>query len=83
MLMCDAAEKQAYPHSFRHTSCINLARAEVPLRVIQQLTGHKVLNTLTIYLRATQEETDKAIAKLPKLSRNKREQPVFAWDYQR
>ena len=65
MLVCDAAAKEAHPHSFRHTFCINLARAEIPLHVIQELTGHKMLNTLRIYLRVTQGETDKAISKLP------------------
>ena len=78
MLICDATERQAYPHSFRHTSCINLALAEVPLHVIEQLTAHKLLNTLSIYLKVTQEETDSAIAKLPSWNRNKRGQPVFA-----
>ena len=78
MLICDATEKQAYPYSFRHTFCINLAQADVPLHVIEQLTAHKLLNTLSIYLKVTQEETDSAIAKLPSWNRNKRGQPVFA-----
>jgi len=77
MLVCDATETQAYPHSFRHTFCMNLARAEVPLHVIQELTGHKTLNTLRIYIRVTQQETDKAICKLPKMRQNRREQQVF------
>ena len=77
MLMCDATEKQAYPHSFRHTFCINLARAEVPVHIIQELTGHKMLNTLRIYLKVTQKETDKAIAKLPGWSKHKGGQLVL------
>jgi len=77
MLVCDAAEKQAYPHSFRHTFCVNLAQAEVPLHVIQELTGHRMLNTLRIYLRVTQRKTDEAIAKLPSWNKHKRGQPVF------
>ena len=72
-------EEKLHPHSFRHTFCINLARAEVPLHVIQKLTGHKMLNTLRIYLKVTQEETDKAIAKLPSWNRNKRGQSVFSY----
>ena len=79
MLACDAAEKQAYPHSFRHTFCINLARAGVPLHVIQEFTGHKLLNTLRIYLEVTQDETDKATAKLPSWNGNKRGQSVFSY----
>lgn len=69
-------EHKLHPHSFRHTFCINLARAEVPLHVIQELTGHKMLNTLRIYLKVTQGETDKAIAKLPSWNKHKRGQPV-------
>jgi len=78
MLVCDATEKQAYPHSFRHTFCTNLAQAGVPLHVIQELTGHKMLNTLRIYLTVTQDEADTAMARLPTWNRNKRGQPVFA-----
>ena len=70
-------EEKLRPHSFRHTFCINLARSKVPLHVIQELTGHKMLNTLRIYLKVTQEETDKAIAKLPRLNKYRNEQPVF------
>ena len=70
-------EEKLHPHSFRHTFCINLARAEVPLHVIQELTGHKTLNTLRIYLKVAQEETDKAIEKLPTWNKNRKEQPVF------
>jgi site-specific recombinase XerD len=73
------SEEKLHPHSFRHTFCINLARAAVPLHVIQELTGHKMLNTLRIYLKVTQEETDKAIAKLPSWNRNKRGQSVFSY----
>ena len=77
MLMCDAAEKQAYPHSFQHTFRLDLARAQVPLHVIQELSGHKMLNTLTIYLRVTQQETDEAIAKTPTWNRTRKGQPLF------
>jgi len=70
-------EEKLHPHSFRHSFCINLARAEVPLHVIQELTGHKTLNTLRIYLKVAQEETDKAIAKLPTWNKNRKEQQVF------
>jgi len=78
MLVCDAAEKQAYPHSFRHTFCINLAKPRNPLHVIQELTRHKMLNTLRIYLRVSQEETDKALRKLPSLNMVKKsKQTVF------
>jgi len=72
------SEEKLHPHSFRHTFCINLARAEVPLHVIQELTGHNTLNTLSIYLKVASEETDRAITKLPSLKKNKRRQPVFA-----
>ena len=71
------SKEKLHPHSFRHTFCVNLARAGVPLHVIQELTGHKMLNTLRIYLKVTQGETDKAIAKLPSWKKKKREQPIF------
>lgn len=71
------SEDKLHPHSFRHTFCINLSRAEVPLHIIQELAGHKTLNTLRIYLKVTQEETDKAIAKLPTWNRNRKDHLVF------
>jgi len=70
-------EDKLHPHSFRHTFCINLSRAEVPLHVIQELSGHETLNTLRIYLKVTQDETDKAIAKLPAWNKDRKDQPVF------
>lgn len=62
-------DEKLHPHSFRHTFCINLAQADVPLHVIQKPSGHKTLNTLRIYLRVTQDETDYAISKLPSLNK--------------
>lgn len=64
--------EKLHPHSLRHSFCINLARAEVPLHIIQELSGHKTLNTLRIYLRVTQTETDEAIKKLPPFGRPNR-----------
>ena len=65
-------DEKLHPHSLRHNSCINLARAEVPLHIILELSGHKTLNTLRIYLRVTQTETDEAIKKLPYFNRPNR-----------
>jgi len=70
-------DEKLHPHSFRHAFCVNLARAEVPLHIIQELSGHKTLNTLRIYLRITREETDRAIAKLPSWNKHKSGQAVF------
>lgn len=39
--------------------------AHKPREKYQELTGHKMLNTLRIYLRVTQRKTDETIAKLP------------------
>ncbi len=70
--------EKLHPHSFRHTFCINLAQAEVPLHIIQELAGHRRLNTLRIYLRVTQGEADKAIARLPGWNmKRKKGQEVF------
>lgn len=65
-------DEKLHPHSLQHSFCINLARAEVPLHIIQELSGHKTLNTLRIYLRVTQTETDEAIKKLPYFNRPNR-----------
>jgi integrase/recombinase XerD len=59
-------EEKLHPHSFRHTFCINLARANVPLHVIQAASGHRMLNTLRIYLKVSEAETDKALWRLPR-----------------
>jgi len=75
--MAAIPEEKLHPHSFRHTFSINLTQADVPLHIIQELTGHKMLNTLRIYLRVTQRKTDETIAKLPSWNKHKRGQPVF------
>lgn len=70
-------EEKLHPHSFRHTFCMDLARAGVPLHVIQELTGHTNLNTLRIYLKVTGQEGDEAIGKLPGLGTPRRGAQVF------
>ena len=61
-------DEKLHPHSLRHNFCINLTRVEVPLHIIQELSGYTTLNTLRIYLRVTQTETDEAIEKLSAIS---------------
>ena len=72
------SEEKLHPHSFRHTFCVNLTLAGVPLHVIQELTGHKMLDTLRVYLKVTQRETDEIINRLPELNKVKKiGKPVF------
>jgi molybdate transport system regulatory protein len=40
-----------HPHILRHSYCIELLRAGVPVTVVQDLVGHSSLNTTAIYLR--------------------------------
>lgn len=49
-------------HSFRRTTLTLLHRNRVPLRVIQQISGHKSLDQLAKYLEVSDEEVRGAIA---------------------
>jgi site-specific recombinase XerD len=40
-----------HPHILRHSYCIELLRAGVPVTIVQDLAGHSSLNTTAIYLR--------------------------------
>lgn len=51
-------------HSFRRTALTRLSAAGVPLRVIQELSGHKTLSALQRYLEVGEEEVERAIAAL-------------------
>jgi integrase/recombinase XerD len=51
-------------HSFRRTALTRLSAAGVPLRVIQELSGHKTLSALQRYLEVGEDEVERAIAAL-------------------
>ena len=43
-------------HSFRHTALTMMSSAGIPLRVIQEISGHNDLRTLQRYLEVTPEQ---------------------------
>ena len=51
-------------HSFRRTSLTIMSAAGVPLRVIQEISGHRSLQALQRYLEVREEEVERAIAAL-------------------
>ncbi|MBD2234936.1 tyrosine-type recombinase/integrase [Phormidium tenue] len=51
-------------HSFRRTALTNLSNVGVPLRVIQEISGHRSLASLQRYLEVSPEQKKRAIAAL-------------------
>jgi integrase/recombinase XerD len=51
-------------HSFRRTALTAMSSAGVPLRVIQEVSGHRSLNELQKYLEVSEEQRRSAIASL-------------------
>jgi integrase/recombinase XerD len=51
----------ASTHSFRRTALTRLSNAGVPLRVIQEISGHKSLGELQRYLAVTEQQVEEAI----------------------
>ena len=51
-------------HSFRRTQLSSLHKKGVPLKVIQSLSGHQSLSTLSLYLEVDDSDKKKAIAHL-------------------
>ena len=54
----------ASTHSFRRTTLTRLSNAGVPLRVIQEISGHKTLSELQKYLEVSDQQMEDAIAVL-------------------
>jgi integrase/recombinase XerD len=48
-------------HSFRRTALTTMASAGIPLRVIQEISGHRSLTALQRYLEVTDEQVSAAI----------------------
>lgn len=54
----------ASTHSFRRTALTRLSNAGVPLRVIQEISGHETLTALQKYLEVSEQQVEDAIAHL-------------------
>ena len=46
-------KKHIHPHVFRHSYATHLIEANVPIRHVQNLLGHKTLNSTMVYLHVT------------------------------
>lgn len=55
-------------HSFRRTALTQLSNAGIPLRVIQEISGHRTLDELYKYLEVREEQVRGAVAALAMLS---------------
>jgi integrase/recombinase XerD len=49
-------------HSFRRTALTQMSNAGIPLRTIQEISGHSDLGTLQRYLEVTPEQKRKAVS---------------------
>jgi integrase/recombinase XerD len=58
----------ASTHSFRRTALTQMSNAGIPLRVIQEISGHSNLDQLQRYLEVNPEQVRGAIASLSMLS---------------
>jgi integrase/recombinase XerD len=55
-------------HSFRRTALTQMSRAGIPLRTIQEISGHRTLDELYKYLEVTPEEVRGAVSSLSMLT---------------
>jgi integrase/recombinase XerD len=52
-------KKHVHPHVFRHAYATHLLEANIPIRHVQQILGHKTLQSTMVYLHVTtQAQTD-------------------------
>ena len=54
----------ASTHSFRRTALTSMSNAKVPIRVIQEVSGHKSLTALQRYLEVKPDQVESAISLL-------------------
>ena len=54
----------ATSHSFRRSALTKLHKSGLPLKVIQSLSGHQSLSTLSLYLQVSDEDKKRAISLL-------------------
>ncbi len=55
-------------HSFRRTALTQMSNAGIPLRVVQEISGHRNLDQLQRYLEVSDEQVLGAAASLAMLS---------------
>ena len=55
-------------HSFRRTALTQMSNAGIPLRVIQEISGHRTLDELYKYLEVKSEQVLGAVASLSLLT---------------
>lgn len=63
-------------HSFRRTALTQMSNAGIPLRIIQEISGHRTLDELYKYLEVSPEQVRGAIASLSMLT-PAGEQPAY------
>jgi len=56
-------EHKRFPHALKHTCGIQMRKTGAKLEEIQDVLGHKRLDSTAMYLRVTQDEVDDARAK--------------------
>lgn len=64
-------------HSFRRTALTEMSNAGVPIRVIQEISGHRTLDELYKYLEVKPEQVKGAIANLSMLTPLESESPGY------
>ncbi len=64
-------------HSFRRTALTQMSDAGIPLRIIQEVSGHRTLDELQKYLEVRPEQVRGAIAALAMLSPVEESSPYF------
>lgn len=60
-------KKRVHPHVFRHSYATHLIEANVPIRHVQKLLGHKTLQSTMVYLHVTtlaQTDSHRRVAQL-------------------
>jgi integrase/recombinase XerD len=60
-------KKHVHPHVFRHAYATHLLEANIPIRHVQKILGHKTLKSTMIYLHVTtlaEEDSNEKVAQL-------------------
>jgi site-specific recombinase XerD len=60
-------KKHVHPHVFRHAYATHLLEANIPIRHVQKILGHKTLKSTIIYLHVTtlaEEDSNEKVAQL-------------------